>query len=155
MRGPRPWLAAGAVKLSPVGLQEGLQLLAIDTLLYEKPRPVRLGARSRAASHFMTCGCWPGLKRLLLCTQLPNLGINPQFISFTNVTMESDKFICIRETGPIQLGRDRGHGFTAHAPEAANHGGLGADEPGLQSHRPEGNRRRGQLGTACRSSTWR
>ncbi len=32
--------------------------------------------------------------------QLPNLGINQQFISFTNVTMESDKFICIRETGP-------------------------------------------------------
>ena len=25
--------------------------------------------------------------------------MNPQFISFTNVTMESDKFICIRETG--------------------------------------------------------
>ena len=31
--------------------------------------------------------------------QLPNIGINQQFISFTNVTMESDKFICIRETG--------------------------------------------------------
>ncbi len=31
--------------------------------------------------------------------QLPALGINPQFISFTNVTMESDKFICVRETG--------------------------------------------------------
>jgi clathrin heavy chain len=31
--------------------------------------------------------------------QLPNLGINQQFISFTNVTMESDKFICVRETG--------------------------------------------------------
>jgi len=25
--------------------------------------------------------------------------VNPQFISFTNVTMESDKFICVRETG--------------------------------------------------------
>ncbi|EIE26635.1 clathrin heavy chain [Coccomyxa subellipsoidea C-169] len=36
------------------------------------------------------------LKEALL---LPNLGINQQFISFTNVTMESDKFICIRETG--------------------------------------------------------
>ena len=35
-----------------------------------------------------------------MCAQLPNLGINPQFISFTNVTMESDKYICIRETGP-------------------------------------------------------
>ena len=31
--------------------------------------------------------------------QLPNIGVNQQFISFTNVTMESDKFICIRETG--------------------------------------------------------
>jgi clathrin heavy chain len=31
--------------------------------------------------------------------QLPNIGINQQFISFTNVTMESDKFICVRETG--------------------------------------------------------
>jgi hypothetical protein len=31
--------------------------------------------------------------------QLAALGVNPQFISFTNVTMESDKFICIRETG--------------------------------------------------------
>ena len=34
-----------------------------------------------------------------MCLQLPNLGINQQFISFTNVTMESDKFICVRETG--------------------------------------------------------
>ncbi len=40
------------------------------------------------------------LRRAALRAQLPNLGINPQFISFTNVTMESDKYICIRETGP-------------------------------------------------------
>lgn len=39
----------------------------------------------------LTCSC--------MCSQLPNLGINQQFISFTNVTMESDKFICVRETG--------------------------------------------------------
>lgn len=32
--------------------------------------------------------------------QLPSIGINPQFITFTNVTMESDKFICVRETSP-------------------------------------------------------
>lgn len=32
--------------------------------------------------------------------QLPSLGISQQFISFTNVTMESDKFICVRETAP-------------------------------------------------------
>ena len=31
--------------------------------------------------------------------QLPNIGIGQQFIAFTNVTMESDKFICVRETG--------------------------------------------------------
>lgn len=40
------------------------------------------------------------LRRAAPRAQLPNLGINPQFISFTNVTMESDKYICIRETGP-------------------------------------------------------
>ncbi|KAK2982510.1 hypothetical protein RJ640_026353 [Escallonia rubra] len=31
---------------------------------------------------------------------LPSIGINPQFITFTNVTMESDKYICVRETAP-------------------------------------------------------
>ncbi|KMZ59834.1 putative Clathrin heavy chain [Zostera marina] len=31
---------------------------------------------------------------------LTSLGINPQFITFTHVTMESDKFICVRETSP-------------------------------------------------------
>ncbi|XP_028123484.1 clathrin heavy chain 1-like [Camellia sinensis] len=31
---------------------------------------------------------------------LPSLGINQQFITFTNVTMESDKYICVRETAP-------------------------------------------------------
>lgn len=33
------------------------------------------------------------------CLQLPNIGIAQQFITFTNVTMESEKFICVRETG--------------------------------------------------------
>jgi len=32
--------------------------------------------------------------------QLPSIGINPQFITFNNVTMESDKYICVRETAP-------------------------------------------------------
>uniref|UniRef100_A0A6N2LTC0 protein-serine/threonine phosphatase n=1 Tax=Salix viminalis TaxID=40686 RepID=A0A6N2LTC0_SALVM len=32
--------------------------------------------------------------------QLPSIGISPQFITFTNVTMESDKYICVRETAP-------------------------------------------------------
>ena len=31
--------------------------------------------------------------------QLTSAGINPQCISFTNLTMESEKFICVRETG--------------------------------------------------------
>ncbi|KAL0900597.1 hypothetical protein Bca101_084558 [Brassica carinata] len=31
---------------------------------------------------------------------LPSVGINQQFITFTNVTMESDKYICVRETSP-------------------------------------------------------
>ncbi|KAH0943920.1 hypothetical protein HID58_003557 [Brassica napus] len=31
---------------------------------------------------------------------LPSIGINQQFITFTNVTMESDKYICVRETAP-------------------------------------------------------
>ncbi|XP_022887146.1 clathrin heavy chain 1-like [Olea europaea var. sylvestris] len=31
---------------------------------------------------------------------LPSVGINAQFITFTNVTMESDKYICVRETAP-------------------------------------------------------
>eukprot|EP00850_Spirogloea_muscicola_P015188 SM000114S24151 [mRNA] locus=s114:187416:198058:- [translate_table: standard] len=35
-----------------------------------------------------------------LCRKLTSLGINNQFITFTHVTMESDKFICVRETAP-------------------------------------------------------
>ncbi|GJZ22802.1 retrotransposon protein, putative, ty1-copia subclass [Tanacetum coccineum] len=31
---------------------------------------------------------------------LSSVGINTQFVMFTNVTMESDKFICVRETSP-------------------------------------------------------
>ncbi|CAA6654735.1 unnamed protein product [Spirodela intermedia] len=31
---------------------------------------------------------------------LTSLGINPQFVTFTHVTMESDKYICVRETSP-------------------------------------------------------
>ncbi|RVW42271.1 Clathrin heavy chain 2 [Vitis vinifera] len=31
---------------------------------------------------------------------LPSLGISPQFITFTHVTMESDKYLCVRETAP-------------------------------------------------------
>lgn len=32
--------------------------------------------------------------------QLTSLGINQQFVTFTHVTMESDKYICVRETSP-------------------------------------------------------
>ncbi|KAM3375864.1 clathrin heavy chain 1 isoform X1 [Capsicum galapagoense] len=31
---------------------------------------------------------------------LQSIGVNPQFITFTNVTMESNKYICVRETTP-------------------------------------------------------
>ena len=31
--------------------------------------------------------------------QLTSVGVNPACISFTNLTMESEKFICVRETG--------------------------------------------------------
>ena len=45
-------------------------------------------------SHFACCDGF-------LCDlQLPSIGINPQFITFTHVTMESDKYICVRETSP-------------------------------------------------------
>ena len=48
--------------------------------------------------------CLPLLTHLTYLThwppfqQLPSLGINQQFITFNNVTMESEKFICVRET---------------------------------------------------------
>lgn len=32
--------------------------------------------------------------------QLSSIGINSQFMTFTHVTMESDKYICVRETAP-------------------------------------------------------
>jgi hypothetical protein len=32
--------------------------------------------------------------------QLTSLGIAPQFVTFTHVTMESEKYICVRETSP-------------------------------------------------------
>lgn len=32
--------------------------------------------------------------------QLGSVGINPQFITFTHVTMESEQYICVRETAP-------------------------------------------------------
>ncbi|KAL6523589.1 Clathrin heavy chain 2 [Orobanche gracilis] len=31
---------------------------------------------------------------------LTSIGINLQFITFTNVTMESEKYICVREPAP-------------------------------------------------------
>ena len=37
------------------------------------------------------------LARFLSLPQLQNLGINPANIGFSTLTMESDKFICIRE----------------------------------------------------------
>lgn len=36
----------------------------------------------------------------LFCPQLQNIGIQNANITFTNVTMESEKYICVRETSP-------------------------------------------------------
>ena len=36
--------------------------------------------------------------------RLPSLGINQQYISFTNLTMESEKYICVREMGAASGG---------------------------------------------------
>ena len=35
----------------------------------------------------------------LPCSQLPSIGVAQEFISFKNTTMESEKYVCIRETG--------------------------------------------------------
>lgn len=40
----------------------------------------------------------PAITPCLRTKQLPTIGVQQQFISFTNVTMESEKFICVRET---------------------------------------------------------
>jgi hypothetical protein len=43
----------------------------------------------------------PTDRSLLACPpQLTSLGIAPQFVTFTHVTMESEKYICVRETSP-------------------------------------------------------
>ena len=64
-------------------------------------------ADSRQGVHQRACCRWltpaqltdPAARVLRVFPQLATLGVQPQFISFTNVTMESDKFICVRETG--------------------------------------------------------
>jgi clathrin heavy chain len=45
------------------------------------------------------CGITHGLTCALCSLQLPSIGVNSEFISFKNVTMESEKYICVRETG--------------------------------------------------------
>lgn len=37
---------------------------------------------------------------VLVCNAADELGINQQFVTFTHVTMESEKYICVRETSP-------------------------------------------------------
>ena len=41
----------------------------------------------------------------LQLVQLTNVGVNPQYISFATLTMESDKYICVREevNGQVQV----------------------------------------------------
>lgn len=54
------------------------------------------GGRENAADHgvVLRCVC------VCMCVQLTSLGINQNNITFTHVTMESDKYICVRETSP-------------------------------------------------------
>lgn len=49
---------------------------------------------------FYIRGMWILLLSLIWSLQLSSIGINPQFITFTHVTMESEKYICVRETAP-------------------------------------------------------
>jgi clathrin heavy chain len=37
---------------------------------------------------------------MVFVIQLTSIGISPQFVTFTHVTMDSDKYICVRETSP-------------------------------------------------------
>jgi len=47
-------------------------------------------------SHFPLAYCFPSCLAYK-CIQLQNVGINVQQIGFATLTMESDKFICVRE----------------------------------------------------------
>lgn len=58
-----------------------------------------LPGQAPAAARGSTQHPWTCLLCSLACLQLPSIGVAQEFISFRNTTMESDKYICIRETG--------------------------------------------------------
>lgn len=48
---------------------------------------------------FLRLNTGTGPAPLTPCSQLPSIGVAQEFISFKNTTMESEKYVCIRETG--------------------------------------------------------
>eukprot|EP00850_Spirogloea_muscicola_P021740 SM000260S09936 [mRNA] locus=s260:121843:132691:+ [translate_table: standard] len=63
--------------------------------------PGPLCRKAPAAKPWLTTSVgFPWCEPVPLVVKLTSLGINNQFITFTHVTMESDKFICVRETAP-------------------------------------------------------
>lgn len=68
-------------------------------------QPVSVRELLSVSGHTCAAPLRPGRRGLLTdpspldCLQLPNLGVNQASITFNNVTCESDKFCCVRETG--------------------------------------------------------
>ena len=63
--------------------------------------------------------------------QLTDLGIAPESITFANVTLESEKFVCVRESGAsgnsvtiVDLNHIQ-HVYVAGAPASAHRAGFG------------------------------
>jgi hypothetical protein len=75
-----------ALTVTPYTLSPSLSKLASDLR-----GEASLGVRLTGFCHGV------GVVALL---QLTSLGIAPQFVTFTHVTMESERYICVRETSP-------------------------------------------------------
>ena len=75
----------------------------------------RAGARRRGDAPGTPPRRPPPPSARLLAPQLTSLGIDPACITFTNVTMESAKYICVRETGAQVGGGGRGGGGRGRA----------------------------------------
>ena len=64
---------------------------------------------------------------------LSSLGINPQFITLTHVTMESDKYLCVWGDGSTEQCCNHWYEYANAAFEKADHYGLGANESQYQN----------------------